>query len=61
MEHGMKARESASALELGKYNQFREAYMLDVNEWDATTHDAINVYNWQLWLMPAAGAPIDAD
>jgi len=26
----MKARESASALELGKYNQFREDYLLDV-------------------------------
>jgi hypothetical protein len=43
--HGMKARESsASALELGKYNHFREAYVLDVDEWHATTHDAIDIY-----------------
>jgi len=44
-EHCTKARESANALELVKYNHFREAYVLDVDEWDATTHDAIDVYN----------------
>jgi hypothetical protein len=28
----MQSADSASALELGKYNHFREAYLLDVNE-----------------------------
>jgi len=39
IEHCTKARESASALELGKYNHLREAHLLDVDEWDLTTHD----------------------
>ena len=57
----MKAGESASTLELGKYNQFREAYVLDVNKWDATTQDAIDEFGWWLRPMPAVGAPIDAE
>jgi len=36
---------SASALELGKYNHFRKAYVLDVDEGDVTSHDAIDVYD----------------
>jgi len=43
-KHCTKARKSASALELVKYNHFREAYVLDVDKWDATTQDAIDVY-----------------
>jgi hypothetical protein len=45
-KHCTKAQESAGPLELVKYNHFREAYVLDVDEWDATTHDAIDVYDW---------------
>jgi len=36
---------SASALELGKYNHYRKAYVLDVDEGDVTSHDAIDVYD----------------
>ena len=32
MEHCTKARESAGTLEVGKYNHFREAYVLDIDE-----------------------------
>ena len=52
--------EGAGAFELGKYNHHREAYVLDVDECDATTGDAIDVYNRRLRPMPAAEAPIDA-
>ena len=31
-EYSTKTRESASALELGKYNRVKEAYVLDVDE-----------------------------
>lgn len=51
----------ASALEPAKYNHFKEVYELDINEWDATSHDAIDVYELWLQLIPAAGAPIDAE
>jgi len=43
MEHCKEARGSATALEFGKYNHRREADMLDVDEWDVATHDAIEV------------------
>ena len=36
---------SASMLELGKYKYFRKAYMLDVDEGDVTSQDAMDVYN----------------
>jgi len=36
---------SSGALELGKYNHFRKAYVLDVYECDLTSHDAIKVYD----------------
>ena len=59
-EHGMKARQSASTLELGKYSLFREASLLEVNEWDGTAHDANDVYDWWLQRMAAAKAPVNA-
>jgi hypothetical protein len=31
----MEALESAGAFQLGKYNHFREAYVLDIDEYDA--------------------------
>ena len=40
-----QSSDSASALELGKYNHLGKAYVLDVNEGDVTLHDAINVYD----------------
>jgi len=61
VKHCTKDQESAGTLELVKYNNFKEAYVLDVNEWDATTHDAITYtiddYQWQR-TMPAASSPI---
>jgi len=59
-KHCTKARERAGAVELGKYNHLREAHLLDVDECDATTRDAIDVYDRRLRPMPAAEAPIDA-
>jgi hypothetical protein len=41
--------DSASPLDLGKYNHFREAFMLDVNESDLTTR------NWLIRLMTTEG------
>jgi hypothetical protein len=60
-KHCMKAQESAGPLEIVKYNRYREAYMLDVDEWDETTllSYTIDVHRW-LWTVPAAEAPIDA-
>jgi len=39
---------------------FREDHLLDVDECDGTTRDAIDIYNGQLRPMPAAEAPINA-
>jgi len=47
--------DNTGALEHGMYNLLGETYVLDIDEWDA-----IDVYDWQLWLLPAAEAPIDA-
>jgi len=63
VKHRTKDQESAGTLELVKYNHFKEAYVLDVNECDATTHDAITStiddYRSQQ-TMTAAEASIDA-
>jgi len=40
-----QSSDSASALELGKYNHFRKAYVLDIDEGDVTLHNAIDVYD----------------
>jgi len=32
MKHCTKAQESAGTLELGKYNHFKETYVLDIDE-----------------------------
>jgi len=40
-----RSTDSASVLELGKCQHFKEIDMLDVDEWDVTTHNAIEVYN----------------
>ena len=50
-----QSSDSASALELSKYNHFGETYVLDIDEWDT-----IDIYDWRLRPMPAAEAPIDA-
>jgi len=53
-------KRAQARLNLVSITIFREAHLLDVNECDATTLDAIDVYDWRLRLMPAAEAPIDA-
>jgi len=40
---------------------FRDAHLLDVDESDKTTHYAIRVYDWRLWLLPAPEGAIDAE
>jgi len=59
-EHCMKAQESAGALELGTYNDFRKAYMLDVHTWTwRNYHDAIDLYNqWSPKATSDAGSGI---
>jgi len=53
----MKAWQSASSLEHVKYNHFRETYILDVDEWDVNTHDAIDAYDcWVMMTMNDAGS-----
>jgi len=46
--HCTNARERASAADHVMYDQFREAYVIGVDEWDETTHDSIDVYD--RWL-----------
>jgi len=56
-----QSSDSASVLELGKYNHRRGTYMLDVDESDNTQlMYTINDYR-ALLTMPAAEAPIDAE
>jgi len=51
VKHCTEHQESAGPLELDKYNHFGEAYVLDVDEWDVSTHDEIDVYDG--WLPMA--------
>jgi hypothetical protein len=57
----MKARESASALELVKYDDLRDATLLDIVKWDDTSWlmYTMNDYRW-LCRMQAVKAPRDA-
>jgi hypothetical protein len=48
-----RSSESASSLVLGKYNHVRTAYVLDVDQWDVTWQDGIDVYNE--WSPKATG------
>jgi len=50
--------DGTSTLELGKCNHFRQTYVSDVDEWDAT---AIDVYPRCLWMMHSEKAPIDVN
>jgi len=44
-------------MELGKDNHCGKAYVLDVNEWNGTSHKAIDVYNClSAKAMPVAGS-----
>jgi len=56
-----RAQTALARLNLVSITIFREAHLLDVNEWDETTWltDTIDDYR-RLRLMPAADAPIDA-
>jgi len=38
-----QSSDSASALQISKYNYLREAHLLEINEWDAIARDAIDV------------------
>ena len=54
MKYCTKARENASAFELIKYHHLREAYVLDIDEWDETAllTYTIDDHRW-LWSMPS--------
>jgi len=55
-----QSSDSARASELGKYNHFRETYVLGVYEWDYTQLTYMTDAYWSLRSMPAVEAPIDA-
>ena len=56
-----QSSDSASALELGKYNHLRETYVLGVYEGDYTQLTYTIDDHRRLRPMPAAEAPIDAE
>jgi len=58
-----KAHESASIVQFGLYTDVKEAYVLDFEEWVATTHPEIGLSDgWSqgLYKIPAVVATIDA-
>ena len=55
-----QSSDSASALQLGRYNHLRETYVLRVYTWDYTYLTCMIDDNWWLRPMLAADAPIDA-
>jgi len=56
-KHCTNAQVSTGLHERDKYNHCGEDYVLDVDEWDAPTHEAIDIYNqWLLIVMNDAGS-----